>query len=183
MKMLGAAGSVTSHDGVLVRPGRPARRVVVSDEVFTRLQAAQAVVAPRGIRLLLVRGFEAGSPLVRFVRRRMRALGSRLFRWLYPTRASEVRGIFGANGHDDPAANAVDVAIVLDGRRLKLLPHGVFTPPRLVEANYRSHEATISLVHEALRSVGLAVHPNAVEALQVHCALPAEDAARRGNAD
>lgn len=36
---------------------------------------------------------------------------------------------FGANGHDIDGRH-IDVSVVLHGKRLRLLPLGVFTPPR-----------------------------------------------------
>ncbi len=75
---------------------------------------------------------------------------------------------FGANGHDIDGRH-IDVSVVLHGKRLRLLPLGVFTPPRWQDRRTARHAEAIACVKRSLQHCGFALHHNPTEALQIHC--------------
>jgi hypothetical protein len=153
--------------GVLIRPRWPARRVVVDAAVLEGLQAAQAAL-PDAIELVLTRAYEPKSSGLGGARDAFRAAGILMFRWLYPGRRDEITEIFGANGHDVDGTH-VDVSFRLDGRRVRMLPLGVFTPPAWQRRRARRCAPALAQVKAALRAQGFRIHPNATESLQIHC--------------
>lgn len=76
--------------------------------------------------------------------------------------------IFGANGHDIDGRH-VDVSLVLHGKRLRLLPLGVFTPPRWQDRRVAHHAEAVAQVKRSLQHCGFELHRNPTEALQIHC--------------
>lgn len=157
------------HAGLLIRPRWPARRVVVDARVVDRLRAAQAAL-PDTIELVLTRAYEPASSTLGCARNGFRALGIALFRVLYPARRDEVADIFGGNGHDVDGTH-VDVSFRVAGRRMRLLPLGVFTPPGWQRRRARRCQPDLERVKAALAAHGFRIHRNATESLQIHCDL------------
>jgi len=91
-----------------------------------------------------------------------------VFRACYPQRHDEVDAIFGANGHDIDGRH-IDVSVVLHGKRLRLLPLDVFTPPRWQHRRTARHAEAIARVKRSLQHCGFELHHNPTEALQIHC--------------
>ncbi|HCP9006080.1 TPA: hypothetical protein OF588_004432, partial [Escherichia coli] len=91
-----------------------------------------------------------------------------LFRACYPQRQDEVDAIFGANGHDIDGRH-VDVSLVLHGERLRLLPLGVFTPPRWQHRRVARYAEPVARAKRSLQHCGFELHHNPTEALQIHC--------------
>ncbi len=156
-----------------VAPRWPYSSVLVSEVALTRLEDAQRRVAPLGLRLVLTRGYEQRGPLNR-LHGLARRIGAGCFRLLYPRRAGESGEIFSPNGHDH-GGDAIDVSILHEGRKLSLLPWGVFTPYAVLSGRRRRHEAVIDAVWAALMEAGFAVHSNPTEALQIHCEVRGGD--------
>ena len=156
-----------SHHGLLVAPRWPSTHIQLEEEVLQRLLDAQAML-PDGLRLLLTRGFEPGRSRLGSFRRGVRWLGIALFRACYPQRHDEVDAIFGANGHDIDGRH-IDVSLVLHGKRLRLLPVGVFTPPRWQDRRVARHAEAVARVKRSLQRCGFKLHHNPTEALQIHC--------------
>lgn len=153
--------------GLRVAPRWPASQVHLQPVVLARLLDAQRQLPPT-IQLLLTRGYEPGGGGLGRFRGLSRRLGIALFRACYPRRHDEVAAIFGTNGHDLDGRH-VDVSIVLDGRRLRLLPLGVFTSLPLQQRRIARHASAIHAVKQALLVCGFEIHPNATESLQIHC--------------
>lgn len=158
------------HHGLLVAPRWPSSCIRIEADVLQRLLDAQALL-PAGLRLLLTRGFEPRHSRLGSFRRGVRALGIALFRACYPHRHAEVGAIFGANGHDLDGRH-VDVSLVVHGRRLRLLPLGVFTPPRWQQRRVARHAEAVARVKRSLQQCGFKLHHNPTEALQIHCDCP-----------
>ncbi|HHA2386896.1 TPA: hypothetical protein ACOD90_003243, partial [Stenotrophomonas maltophilia] len=156
-----------NHHGLLIAPRWPSTRIQLEEEVLQRLLDAQAML-PAGLRLLLTRGFEPGHSRLGGFRRAVRRLGIAAFRTCYPQRRDEIDAIFGANGHDIDGRH-VDVSLVLHGKRLRLLPLGVFTPPRWQDRRVARHSEAVVQVKRSLQQCGFELHHNATEALQIHC--------------
>ena len=153
------------HHGLLVAPRWPSSCIRIEADVLQRLLDAQALL-PAGLRLLLTRGFEPRHSRLGSFRRGVRALGIALFRACYPHRHAEVGAIFGANGHDLDGRH-VDVSLVVHGRRLRLLPLGVFTPPRWQQRRVARHAEAVARVKRSLQQCGFKLHHNPTEALHV----------------
>lgn len=156
-------------DGLIVRPRWPARHVHVDARALSRLQAIQREL-PLEIALILTRGFEPRASGLGFARRQFRALGIGVFRLLYPTRHDELVDIFGSNGHDVDGTH-VDVSFRLHGRRVRMLPLGVFTPPSWQRRRMQRCASALALVKSALVGQGFSIHHNETESLQIHCDL------------
>ncbi|MBN5029528.1 hypothetical protein JY419_08860 [Stenotrophomonas maltophilia] len=156
-----------SHHGLRVAPRWPSRHIQIDAEVLQRLLEAQALL-PAELRLLLTRGFEPRHSRLGGFRRLVRRLGITLFRTCYPQRHDEVDAIFGANGHDIDGRH-IDVSLVLRGKRLRLLPLGVFTPPRWQDRRVARHAEAVARVKHSLQHCGFELHHNPTEALQIHC--------------
>ncbi|WP_266169366.1 hypothetical protein [Dyella subtropica] len=158
-----------THDGLHVRPRWPARRVLLDVPAFKKLQTIQARL-PDEIGLILTRGFEPAATHLGFARKQFRALGIGLFRLMYPGRRSEITDIFGSNGHDVDGSH-VDVSFQWNGRRVRLLPLGVFTPPSMQRRRTRQFASPLAKVCAALIQEGFHIHNNPTESLQIHCDL------------
>lgn len=156
-----------NHHGLLVAPRWPSTHIQIEAEVLQRLLDAQARL-PAELRLLLTRGFESRHSRLGGFRRAVRRLGIVVFRTCYPQRRNEVDAIFGANGHDIDGRH-VDVSIVLQGQRLRLLPLGVFTPTGWQARRVARHAEAIARVKRSLQQCGFQLHHNPTEALQIHC--------------
>nr|WP_199067169.1 hypothetical protein [Chromobacterium sp. ASV5] len=155
------------HAGLHIRPRWPSRHVRVDSQALATLQTVQAQLPPE-IDLILTRGFEAAPGGLGRARVGFRAIGARLFRWCYPRRAAEIGEIFGSNGHDVDGTH-LDVSFRLHGRRVRLLPLGVFTPPRWQQHRRRRYGPALEQVQAALLTHGFRLHANATESLQIHC--------------
>ncbi|WP_217426959.1 hypothetical protein [Pandoraea pneumonica] len=153
--------------GVEIRPRWPARYVYVDAHALSKLQAIQSEMPPE-ITLILTRGFEPKASSLGLARRQFRSLGIAVFRLIYPTRHDELADIFGSNGHDVDGTH-VDVSFRLNGRRVRMLPLGVFTPPSWQRRRMERCAAALALVKSALVSHGFSIHHNATESLQIHC--------------
>ncbi|PRC92527.1 hypothetical protein S2091_2902 [Solimicrobium silvestre] len=153
--------------GLQIRPRWPARQVQIDSQVLSKLQTIQAKL-PAEIGLILTRGYERRASSLGFTRIHFRALGVRLFCLLYPGRRTEIMDIFGSNGHDIDGTH-VDVSFLINGRRMRMLPLGVFTP--LFWQQHRTRKCAVSLaqIQAALREEGFQIHRNATESLQIHC--------------
>ncbi|BAQ81463.1 hypothetical protein PST29_3574 [Pseudomonas sp. St29] len=120
------------------------------------------------MQLLVTRGYEHKSSYLGAFRSLSRWLGIRLLCWCYPQRKQELEDIFGSNGHDVDGTH-VDVSIVLDGKRLRFLPLGVFTSPARQNRRQARYAAVVDEVKETLRQCGFEIHRNPTESLQIHC--------------
>ncbi|WP_423368026.1 hypothetical protein [Burkholderia sp. LMG 32019] len=157
------------HAGVRIQPRWPARHVHVEARVLGKLQTIQPAL-PAGISLILTRGYEPRASGLGFARRQFRALGIGTFRLLYPARRDELADIFGSNGHDVDGTH-IDVSFSLNGRRVRMLPLGVFTPPFWQRRRVRRCASALAQIQAALMQHGFQIHRNATESLQIHCDL------------
>jgi len=157
------------HAGIQIRPRWPARHVHVDERVLGKLQAIQAEL-PAELDLILTRGYEPPTSGLGHARRRFRALGIGMFRVLYPDRRNELADIFGSNGHDIDGTH-IDVSFSLNGRRVRMLPLGVFTPPFWQQRRVRQCASALAQIQAALMRHGFQIHRNATESLQIHCDL------------
>ncbi|CAB3759183.1 hypothetical protein BPA30113_02334 [Burkholderia paludis] len=155
--------------GVQIRPRWPARHVHVDTHVLGKLQAIQTEL-PAQIDLILTRGYEPRASGLGFARRQFRALGIGTFRLLYPARRGELDDIFGSNGHDVDGTH-IDVSFSVNGRRIRMLPLGVFTPPGWQQRRVRRCASALAQIQAALTRHGFRIHRNATESLQIHCDL------------
>lgn len=121
---------------------------------------------PDGVKLLVTRAYQPERRLHAIAR----GLGTLLFGIVYAGRRAETLSIFGHNGHAADGTH-VDVSVQVDGRTLRLLPLGAFTPLFLVKMAARRHAQVLADVRVALAAAGLEVHANPTEALQIHCDL------------
>lgn len=157
------------HAGLQIQPRWPAREVRVDAQVLRKLQTIQAQL-PAEIVLILTRGYELRASNLGFARNQFRAMGIAMFRLLYPGRGNEVTDIFGSNGHDIDGTH-VDVSFRLNGRRVRLLPLGVFTPLSLQQRRVQRCASALAQIHAALIQEGFQIHRNTTESLQIHCDL------------
>ena len=153
--------------GLKVAPRWPSSKVLIEKNVFLKLLEVQSKL-PSSVKLLLVRGYENKSSRLGVFRHISRWLGIKLFCTCYPSRKSEVGDIFGSNGHDVDGSH-VDVSIVLNGKRLRLLPLGVFTSLSLQQSRAEEHLAVIEYVKGTLEQCGFIIHHNQTESMQIHC--------------
>ncbi|WP_256081017.1 hypothetical protein [Massilia sp. YIM B04103] len=157
------------HAGIHIQPRWPARQVQVDARVIARLSTIQAQL-PSAATLILTRGYEPPMSRLGAARTGFRALGIFLFRLFYPGRHAEIADIFGSNGHDTDGSH-IDISVMQDGHRIRLLPLGVFTPRSWQLRRVRLHAHLLSIVREALAQQGFLIHHNATESLQIHCDL------------
>lgn len=157
------------HEGLKVVPRWPSRQICISKMAWERLLIVQHQL-PAGVSLIVTRGYEPSASRIGTSRKLFRAMGIGLFRLTYRMRHDEVGEIFGANGHDVDG-NHIDVSIKLNGRRLRFLPLGVFTPPLWQEKRTRPYEAELNKVKTVLVDQGFCIHKNQTESLQIHCDL------------
>lgn len=150
-----------------IRPRWPARQVSVDITVLNKLQYIQTQL-PAEIGLILTRGFEPKEAALGGARKLFRWLGIRVFRLCYPGRQSEVADIFGSNSHDRDGTH-IDISFRLNGRRVRMLPLGVFTPSMWQRHRIARYATPLAQIYEALRQEGFQIHGNATESLQIHC--------------
>ncbi|SFX03736.1 hypothetical protein SAMN03159327_0414 [Pseudomonas sp. NFPP16] len=155
------------HQGLRIGPRWPSSEVSIDARVFAQLLEVQSRL-PRSVQLLVTRGYEPNSSCLGFFRILSRWLGIRLFCLCYPRRKQELEDIFGSNGHDVDGTH-VDVSIVLDGKRLRFLPLGVFTSPARQEQRKARYSAVVEEVKATLGQCGFQIHRNPTESLQIHC--------------
>lgn len=169
------------HDGLLVLPRWPATQVRICPQAFAQFQSAQAML-PSEIRLIITRAFEPpGTGLTR-LRSFSRWMGIQLFSSIYAKRKSEVGDIFGANGHDLDGTH-VDVSILIDDKRVRLLPLSVFTPSWMQSLRIKKYQPSVDHVFRALNEAGFDLHRNRTESLQIHCDLRKESLANQNVAE
>jgi len=157
--------STGSYGSILVQPRRMRKFVLLTPVALHALCAAQTLL-PAEIQLVLTRGYEPVTMILRL----SRWIGRLLFTLLYPLRAREAGAIFHHNGHGCDG-NHIDVSIRLNKQPLQLLPFSVFTPLFLIEKCEFNHATALARVRSALQSEGFVIHQNRVEALQIHCDL------------
>ncbi|WP_206438602.1 MULTISPECIES: hypothetical protein [unclassified Bosea (in: a-proteobacteria)] len=155
--------------GIEISPRWPSSQVNVDERAFRQLLDVQARL-PAQIRLILTRGYEAPHAKLGHLRKLFRGLGVGLFRAMYFKRRAEIPEIFGANGHDVDGTH-VDVSIRINGRRLRFLRLGVFTPRAWQENAVRQYQPFVAIVKNTLRECGFHIHRNETESLQIHCDL------------
>ena len=158
-----------THDGIQVRPRWPARQVRVDAVALSQLQYIQTQL-PSELALILTRGYERRASHLGFARTKFRALGIGVFRRLYPDRQREIADIFGSNGHDVDGTH-IDVSFRLKGRRIRMLPLGVFTPPSWQQRRVQRYLSSLSVIQSSLTKNGFRIHHNETESLQIHCDL------------
>ncbi len=156
------------EDDFIVKPRWPCKQVFIADNAYQSLQQVQRSLTPHNVRLILTRGYESEGWLLRQLHKIARCLGAALFCLAYPWRAKECREIFSANGHN-LSGNCIDLAILYEGKRFDLLPYGVFTPKHIIESLRIQHRYVIDLVWRTLELADFRIHPNATEAMQIHC--------------
>lgn len=161
---------------LLIRPRWPARVVLVDAAALEILQEIQTGL-PSNIQLVITRGFEPGTSGLGFARRLFRRFGMFTFAVLYPRRRNEIDAIFESNGHDVDGTH-IDLSICLSGRRIRLLPFGVFTPLWLQRQRSSRIIESLTIVQAAISHAGFDIHVNATERLQMHCDLRNGSAAR-----
>lgn len=157
------------HANVQILPRWPAQQVHVDSDVLNKLQTIQARL-PEHIRLILTRGYEQKASWIGFARKQFRALGIRAFRLIYSGRHNEIAAIFGSNGHDIDGTH-IDISLRLSGRRVRLLPLGVFTPLFWQKHCVARFSDPLNQVKQALIHEGFRIHSNSTESLQIHCDL------------
>ena len=155
--------------GIEISPRWPSSEVNIDERAFKQLLEVQARL-PAQIQLILTRGYEAPHARLGHLRTLFRGLGVGLFRAVYFKRRAEIPEIFGANGHDVDGTH-VDVSIRINGRRLRFLRLGVFTPRAWQENVVSQYQPFVAIVKNTLRDCGFRIHRNATESLQIHCDL------------
>jgi hypothetical protein len=155
------------NKGLQVKPRWPSSEVLIENNVFDKLMEAQSRLPPT-IQLLLVRGYESKSSHLGAFRDLSRWLGIKLFCACYPGRKDEINEIFGSNGHDVDGTH-VDISIILNGKRLRFLPLGVFTSPSLQHKRAAEHLSVVENVKSVLEQCGFVIHKNPTESMQIHC--------------
>jgi hypothetical protein len=158
-----------THGRLHIRPRWPAQQVRIDPLAFERLRAIQSRL-PAEIDIILTRGYEPGASNLGLSRKCFRAAGIALFRLIYPDRKHEVPEIFGANGHDVDGSH-IDVSFRLHGRRVRMLPLGVFTPPGMQQRRMKQVVSPLAQLRAALLEEGFRIHGNPTESLQIHCDL------------
>lgn len=148
-------------------PRWPSTCVTVDDRAYHALQCAAAML-PDGVQLILTRGYEPKRSRLGRLRILFRSGGILAFKILFPHRRNEIGPIFGANGHDIDGTH-IDVSIEENGKRLRFLPLGVFTPIRVQGILYNKHAKIVDSVRAALIASGFLIHPNHTESFQIHC--------------
>lgn len=148
-------------------PRWPSTGVSVDDRAYHALQCAAAML-PDGVELILTRGYEPKRSRLGRLRILFRGGGILAFTILFPHRRNEIGPIFGANGHDIDGTH-IDVSIEINGKRLRFLPLGVFTPIGVQRMLYGRHAEIVDSVRAALIASGFLIHPNHTESFQIHC--------------
>ncbi len=155
---------------IKIEPRWPYRSVLISERALAQLEAAQIEVHREieNVRLILTRGYETYYATT--ARKIPRMLGSFLFATIYPSRRNECAEIFSPNGHDE-SGDHVDVSIEISGRKLGLLPFGVWTSSERLDSIQEENNLILSNVWAALRKSGFQIHTNRTESFQIHCDL------------
>lgn len=169
-------GLVTLRRGVVnnlhIRPRWPARQIDIDSLALQKLNRIQASL-PEHIQIIVTRGYEPAASSLGFARTQFRKLGVLAFSTLYAHRRHEIADIFGANGHNLDGTH-IDVSFALEGRRVRLLPLGLFTPLWLQRKRKSKVVSALRMVQTGLRREGFVLHRNATERLQIHCDLRAD---------
>lgn len=148
------------------------KTVKVSPNALLALISVQAKL-PCHITLVVTRGLEETSPCFRTLHKTRRWFGALLFRRLYPSRRGEVPQIFGSNGHD-VSGDHIDIDVLVGGKRITLLPFGVFTPLTLLKRRHARYQKELATVYSELQGAGFKIHSNETEAAQIHCDFKGE---------
>ncbi len=165
------AFEVSDSAELIISPRFPYKKVYLSEAVYSQLLQAQKLLCDENIKIIITRGYEQSSSIIKFSHLIARLLGSLLFCTMYPHRLNERIDIFSANGHDKKDKECVDISILKDDTRICLLPHGVFTSKRRIESIRKTHKDTLQIVWQTLDQVGFTIHKNYTEAMQIHCEL------------
>jgi hypothetical protein len=168
-----------AHKDILIIPRWPSKEVHIEENALRKLERAQSYL-PKGVCLIVTRGYEAPATQVGIARKLFRGLGVRLFMLLYPRRMNEIGEIFGSNGHDQDGTH-IDISIQINGRRIRFLPFGVFTPLWLQEWKVKQQLLQLTQARDVLKREGFDIHSNPTESLQIHCDLPDPTQATGGN--
>jgi hypothetical protein len=139
------------------------KTIIASPDALRAVEKAQSQL-PCNIQLVIKRGYEAETMRLRILRR----IGRWLFVVLFWTRRDEAAAIFYHNGHADNGDH-VDIGVVVNGVLLRFLPFNVFTPMFCVKRIEIKYADVLTQVCAALNVAGFVIHPNRIEALQIHC--------------
>jgi hypothetical protein len=157
------------HDGLWIHPRWPSSAVVIDRRAWEALKQVHAAL-PKGVCLVITRAYEPPGTQLSAARGVFRWLGIHLFRLCYAQRINEIEDLFGANGHHTEGTH-VDISIKLDGRRLRFLPLGVFTPEAWQRRRVKPVRPVLEMINKALLKAGFTIHRNPTESLQIHCDL------------
>lgn len=153
------------HGILSVHPRWPDKFVLIDPVAKDYLSHAQTLL-PENLQLVLTRGYQPETWLIRI----MRKLGRHLFCLLFPKRRNEASAIFLHNGHASDGTH-IDLSIELDSRRLNFLPFSVFTAMPTLLKRREKYRETLNQVCTALKASGFSIHFNIIEASQIHCDL------------
>jgi hypothetical protein len=157
------------HDGLWVSPRWPSSTVVIDRRAWEALKQAHAAL-PNGVCLVITRAYEPMGTKLASARIVFRWLGIHLFCLCYSQRISEIEDLFGTNGHHTEGTH-VDISIKLDGRRLRFLPLGVFTPGAWQRRRVKPVKPVLEMIKKTLVDASFTIHQNPTESLQIHCDL------------
>jgi hypothetical protein len=153
---------------IIIKPRWPYRYVYISNNTYEKLMAAQEQLQKYNVQIVLTRGFENEGSLKKSLHTLGRRTGAVIFTFIFPQRQNEIKDIFSANGHDVDG-DSIDVGIIADGKPLNLLPYGVLTTTTQITNIRNAHRQILDTVWDALQACGFSIHPNKIEALQIHC--------------
>lgn len=166
-----------SNENFLVMPRWPYTSVLISDKAFELLCIVQKNLVSHDVQLILTRGFEKNTCIIKLAHSAARIIGGIIFMVIYPRRHRECFQIFSGNGHEKDG-NSIDVSVFYKGKKIILLPFGVFTNIKTAKKNAEMHKDIIYLVQSKLQDAGFSVNKNFIESLQIHCDLNHESATR-----
>jgi hypothetical protein len=161
------------HSGLMVKPRWPSTKISIENITFIQLISAQEKL-PEHTTLLISRAYEPKNSPLGLSRKIFRWVGIKLFNLFYPSRKSEVTDIFSSNGHDVDGTH-VDVSILINEKRVRLLPLGVFTPLFWQKYKVKKYSFIVSTVNKSLFDSGFIIHRNNTESLQIHCDLKMQE--------
>lgn len=151
-----------------IHPRRPYRYVFIDQKALDSIYRINAILSENDIKLVVTRALENEGMLLKVAHSCFRRFGAALFCLVFPHRYTESKHIFSANGHDRVATN-IDVDILQSGKKIVLLPYGVFTPKYMILKNYNDNKLAVDAVWDALNRFGFSIHANIVESMQIHC--------------
>ncbi len=153
---------------IRVVPRWPFTNVTISLGTLQRLELCNDVLRRDGIEIVLTRCCEDSRCFSRyFLRRMLRAVGKTIFLLFYYQQRASMRFLFGENGHTQADA-ALDVALIVRGETIKLLPLGVFTPLRVIRRRVALHHYALFKAYTVFKEHGFVIHSDEREAAQIH---------------